>query len=132
MAAIRRAQTAFRTANGTGFATDLESLQRPCPGHEALKVAVPASDAVGGYAMTLRGAKGGRDVGVDCHGRPTTSDYYAAVAPAPGRSDGRRAYAMTSQGPVFVFFDGIAPTEADMAPGGLATPLDTLDTFRIP
>jgi hypothetical protein len=88
--------------------------------------------AVRGYVLTLRAATHGTPSGVDCHGRPTTSDYYAAIAPAPERTDGRRAFAMTSQNPVFVFFDGIAPTEADMASGGLATPRDLLETFRIP
>jgi hypothetical protein len=31
-----------------------------------------------------------------------------------------------------VFFDGIAPLESDMAAGGLAVPLDTLEQFKIP
>ena len=33
---------------------------------------------------------------------------------------------------VYVFVDGVAPREADMAPGGLATPLEAMPSFRIP
>jgi hypothetical protein len=131
--ALHASQLSFRGAGGAGgFATDLASLQTPCPGQPANAATAPLADAVTGYVMTLRAAGDSTPVGVDCHGRSTSSDYYAAVAPRPGRTDGRRAFAMTSAGRVFVFFDGIAPTETDMAAGGLATPLDALDTFKIP
>jgi type II secretory pathway pseudopilin PulG len=130
---VGAAQIAFRAAGGAGgFATDLASLQTPCAGQPPNEPPAPATDAVIGYVITLRIARGSTPVGVDCHGRPTSSDYYAAVAPRPGRTDGRRAFAMTSAGHVFVFVDGIAPTELDMAPGGLAIPREALDTFKIP
>jgi type II secretory pathway pseudopilin PulG len=131
--ALGTAQLAFRGAGGAGgFATDLASLQAPCSGQPPIAAAAPSADTVTGYVMTLRAGRDSTPAGVDCHGRPTSSDYYAAVAPRPGRTDGRRAFAMTSAGRVFVFFDGIAPTETDMAAGGLATPREVLDTFKIP
>jgi hypothetical protein len=70
-------------------------------------------------------------VGIDCHGRQLTSDYYVAAEPA-NEFTGLLAFAATSRGRVYVFFDGIAPAERDMDAGGLAVPLDTLDTFKIP
>src|SRR5687768_3521205 len=86
---VRAAQAAFRAAGGGGgFATDLASLQTPCAGLPPLEPAAPASDAVAGYVITLRIARGSTPAGVDCHGRPTSADYYAAAAPAPGRTDG--------------------------------------------
>lgn len=134
------AQEGFRGAGGGGgFATAMASLTTPCPpavsgiagpGTSGPGPPGPGSDGVTGYVMTLRAARDSQPMALDCHGRPTSSDYYAAATPGP--SAGRRAFAMTSNGRVFLFFDGIAPTEADMAPGGLATPRETLDTLKIP
>lgn len=70
-------------------------------------------------------------MGTDCHGRATSSDFYAAVAPRSAL-DGRQAMAMLSWGRIYVFFDGIAPLESDMGPRGLAVPLDRLESFKIP
>jgi hypothetical protein len=84
-----------------------------------------------GYRFVLRAARTARDVGLDCHGRRTASDFYAAATPA-NEFAGREAMAMTSWGRIYVFFDGIAPLESDMAVGGLAVPLDTLEAFKIP
>lgn len=132
---LRQAQEAFRAGDGGGgYATALASLTTRCPAASGTPTpAIPAlggPDTVNGYVMTVRAAASSRPVGVDCHGQPTSSDYYAAVAPVA--TDGRRAFAMTSDGRVYVFFDGVAPTETDMAPGGTATPREALDTFKIP
>jgi hypothetical protein len=89
--------------------------------------------AESGFDVSLRPAQGASTASADCHGQATTTDFYAALQPASVAAAPRRAYAVTGlSGRVFVFFDGVAPLEADMAPGGLATPLDTLGTFRIP
>jgi hypothetical protein len=68
---------------------------------------------------------------LDCHGRPLSSDYYAALSPSDG-TVGQQAFAITGTGRIFVFFDGIAPVERDMTADGLATPIEALDTFKIP
>jgi type II secretory pathway pseudopilin PulG len=129
--AIREAQRAFRRAGGAGgYATDLVSLATPCPG-EAVRALPADSHTRGDYTVVLRAARQARDVGLDCHGRRTVSDFYAAAAPANAFA-GRQAMAMTSWGRIYVFFDGIAPLESDMAAGGLAVPLDTLHDFKIP
>jgi hypothetical protein len=83
------------------------------------------------YSLVLRRAANATATGADCHGRPTASDYYAAAEPPP-EFGGAHAYGMTSRGRVYVFFDGLAPRESDMARDGLAVPLDALETFRIP
>lgn len=65
-------------------------------------------------------------VPIDCHGRPTASDFVASAAPIRPGIDGLRALSVSSDGRIFVFFDGVPPTEIDMAPRGLAMPLDNL------
>jgi hypothetical protein len=60
------------------------------------------------------------------------SDYYASAEPGSSRPPAHQAFAVTSAGRVFVFFDGIAPRERDMAPGGTATPLEQVPALKIP
>jgi len=127
--AIGNAQIAFRVHNGAGgYAADLASLATACPGSTEPSAFsnVHPSD----YSFLIRPALRSKPVGRDCHGRETVSDYYAAAEPKPG-STPRQALALTSRGRVYVFFDGVAPTESDMELGGLAVPFDQLDTFRV-
>lgn len=132
---VHAAQEAFRAGRPTGgYASALESLIEPCPGGRA---AGPLRDAVAsltaaGYEPRVRTADGGAARGPDCHGRATFSDYYASAQPRSSEIAGQQAFAEMSSGRIFVFFDGVAPVERDMAAGGLATPLDARDQFRIP
>jgi hypothetical protein len=84
------------------------------------------------YEVKVRAAEGATPLPPDCHGRPTTSDYYASAVPTSAAAAGQQAFAMTATGRIFVFFDGIAPLERDMTPSGLATPLESVPTFKIP
>ena len=128
--ALHAAQTEFRRVhNGLGYATTIESL-RPCPDGRA-GVSVDAR-AAAGYEVKVRAAEGATALPLDCHGRPTASDYYASAAPTSVESAGQQAFAMTGAGRVYVFFDGIAPIERDMAADGLATPLEAVPSFKIP
>jgi hypothetical protein len=131
---IREAQTAFRTVGGRGaFAVSLESLTAPCDGAPApLSLAVLADLASQGYEATLRLRNSASPSGADCHGRPTAPDYYLSVQPVDGAVAGQRAYAATAASEPYVFFDGVAPREEDIGPGGLAVPASALATFRIP
>jgi type II secretory pathway pseudopilin PulG len=128
---IGEAQRRFRARAGHGgYATDLASLRTPCPGEQ--QGALSAEHAsVAGYSLLVRSTIAARPVGTDCHGRPMTTDYYAAAEPVTPLS-GRLALAMTARARIYVFIDGLAPVESDMAVGGLAVPLDTLDAFKIP
>jgi hypothetical protein len=131
LSAIVDAQRAFRKAGGRGgYATDLQSLIQPCAGAPAT-LSAPPPVAADDYRVVLRAAQRASPVGTDCHGRPTASDFYAAVQPAHEWA-GRQAMASTAWGRIYVFFDGLPPVERDMDAGGLAVPLDTLDSFKIP
>ena len=128
---ISTAQRLFRSHGlHGGYATDLASLRAPCPGDSAAPLAAVLDDAAG-YTIQLRTTRTARILGADCHGRPMASDYYAAAQPTTPLS-GRLGLATTARARLFVFFDGLPPLESDMTAGGLAVPLDTLDTFKIP
>ena len=132
---VQVAQQSFRsTQAGSGYASNLDSLSRPCPGgvQTMLMGDEIRSLEQRGYAAQLRAAEGATSSAVDCHGRAIVSDYYVAAAPRSIDSSGQQAFAATAAGRIFVFFDGIAPLESDMSPVGLATPLDALSTFKIP
>jgi hypothetical protein len=89
--------------------------------------------AAAGYEVTIRPAASAESRGVDCHGRPTASDYYAAAQPRSPEILAKQAFGTTaSGGQIFVFFDGVAPLETDMGPDGLATPLEAVESFKIP
>jgi Tfp pilus assembly protein PilE len=130
--AIVEAQRAFRKAGGRGgYATDLQSLTEPCAGEGAAVLAGTAAIAGYDYRVVVRAAERAAMAGTDCHGRPVASNFYASVRPAHAWA-GRQAMASTARGRIYVFFDGLPPVERDMDAGGLAVPLDTLDTFKIP
>lgn len=130
--AIVEAQRAFRKAGGRGgYATDLHSLTQPCPNDVTSPHLTLARLAGYDYRAVVRAAERATLVGTDCHGRPAASDFYASLQPAHGWA-GRHAFASTSWGRIYVFFDGLPPVERDMDARGLAVPLDTLDTFKIP
>jgi hypothetical protein len=130
LSAILDAQRAFRRATG-GYATDLASLTQGCAAQPTPMLRQPLSTGEYDYRIVLRAAARATAAGNDCHGQPTASDFYAAASPAQAWA-GRQAMAVTGRGRIYVFFDGIAPSERDMETGGLAVPLDTLDTFKIP
>ena len=129
MTAIAQAQRAFRSGGGRGgYATSLESLTQSCPHGSPPLLSVASNDR---YTVTMRAARDARPVGVDCHGRPTANDYYVAARPAEAFA-GRVAFAATSRGRVFMFFDGIPPVEDEMTSRGLAVASDSMPPFKIP
>jgi type II secretory pathway pseudopilin PulG len=130
---LHEAQRRFRTMSG-GFAIDLTTLITPCPGQTtpALSRDLMSQLPRIGYRLALRAAERAITVGRDCHGRETVSDYYAAVQPEAPASAGQQAFATTSRGRIYLFYDGLPPSEQEMRPGGLAIPHDRADTFKIP
>ncbi|MGQ0736283.1 MAG: hypothetical protein ACT4QD_21840 [Acidobacteriota bacterium] len=130
---VAAAQAGFRDpTEGRGYAASLASLTAPCAGTGGVDLPLVAELERGGFVLGLRPRDGAGEQAADCTGRPTTSDYYVAIEPRSPRALPRRAFAMTSTGQAFVFFDGVAPRERDMEPGGLATPVAALRTFTIP
>jgi hypothetical protein len=131
--AIVGAQQAFRERGGHGgYAASLESLTTPCPGASAVLDARSSDGEIhdGGYRLTMRPARGASAGPADCHGRSTTTDFLAFAMPIRAGIDGTRSMTTGAAGRVFLFHDAVAPAEADMAPGGLAVPLDA--PLRIP
>lgn len=129
---VRHAQRAFQQSAG-GYATAIETLTTGCGSERAvlgLDVLSRLRDA--GYRLTVRGAidAPSRDR-PDCHGRPLARDYYAAVEPLDAFEAGQQAFSARAEGDIYVFFDGVAPTEGSIA-RGLATPLAQRSRFRIP
>lgn len=132
LAQLQQSQAAFRAAAG-GFAATLDSLTTACAaGGPWLEAADLERLDRAGYVLRLRARTGAQTGPPDCHGRATVDDYHAAVQPASARTAPQRAFATTAAGRIFVFVDGIAPAEPDMARGGLATALEHMATFRIP
>ena len=132
---LAEAQLEFRRRNDAGFAIAVESLITPCPGAAGAALDAKAVHDVSerGFVLSLRPVAGASEGTADCQGRRTATDYYAALQPATVDAAPRQAYALTGlSGRIYVFFDGLAPLERDMAPGGLATPLDHLGAFKIP
>jgi type II secretory pathway pseudopilin PulG len=128
---IQQVQGRFKAAVGS-YATDAATLAAGCPGVDAaLPADLFANLAGAGYVLQLRPAADGTTVGRDCHGRPTATDYYLAAAPRTSREAADKAFAGRADGQLFFFVDGVAPREADMA-GGLAIPIDALESFKIP
>jgi len=129
---IQAAQISVRAAAGAaGYATSLDAFTTPCGAQVPLSIATLDTLQRAGYAIEVRAREAARQTGTDCRGRSLADDFYVGVQPRSARAAGQRAFAATSEG-VFVFFDGVAPVERDMASGGLATPLDGLAAFKIP
>jgi hypothetical protein len=128
---VHDAQEIFHRATG-GYAADISSLTTPC-GTTAAALEEDVLDRLNraGYALQLRPAEHATVVGRDCHGRDVTSDYYLTGAPLSAFVAGREAFATRSDGRFYLLVDGIAPREREIE-NGLAIPLDSRDSFRIP
>lgn len=127
---LRAAQSALRLQSG-GYAVDVETLLTACGGAPPLAVDVRPQLADADYELELRAAAGARVIGSDCAGHPLVSDYFVAASPASAASAARQAISGRSGGGLYVFFDGIAPREADLD-SGLPTPVVARESFRIP
>jgi hypothetical protein len=128
---IHDAQQMYHRTSG-GYAADLRSLTDACVGQPpALAADVLLRLTQAGYALALRASADAAVTGRDCHGRALVSDYYVAAAPAAPGVLPRQAFAGRSDRQLYLFVDGIAPREAEIA-SGLAIPLAARETFKIP
>jgi hypothetical protein len=128
---IQQVQERFRAVVGW-YATDAASLAAGCPGVDAaLPADVFANLDGAGYVLRLRAAGDGTSMGQDCHGRPIATDYYLAAAPRRAQEAADKAFAGRADGQLYLFVDGIPPTESDLT-SGLAIRLDEWDSFKIP
>jgi type IV pilus assembly protein PilA len=101
-------------AMSRGFADDLATLARTCPGSPApfLSPDLGANNIVkSGYRFTA-GPGAAAVVGPnDCFGNATQSAYYASAAPVTIGITGARAFATNRSGTVWQDTAGVAPAE---------------------
>jgi type IV pilus assembly protein PilA len=124
--AINSAQSAYSSSAAAGnYAPLLSILVLPCPGG-AIGFISPdlANDPSqkSGYVVTLSPGTAPAG-GPDCNGTPTRQGYYLTAVPSSIGTSGHRAFASSSRNVVFFDPNGVAPTEAAMAPGGGGVPI---------
>ena len=126
MRAVNSAQAAYAGAAANGsYAPSFTVLIRACPGSNQgfISPDLAGDPAVkSGYSVQL--AAGTLGAGeVDCNGQATSRGYYLTAIPLTIGRTGQRAFASTSPGVIYFDPTGVAPAEAEMRPGGGATPI---------
>jgi prepilin-type N-terminal cleavage/methylation domain-containing protein len=126
MRAVNSGQAAYASASPDGgYAVDLATLASPCPGNSqgfiSSDLASDPSQKSGYFVALGPGTVGpGRP---DCNGKATSLGYYLTAVPVSSGLTGHRAFASTSPGVIYFDPNGVAPTEAQMKPGGGAQPI---------
>lgn len=124
--AISSAQTSYSAAAGRGgFADSLIVLSTGCPGGGDGFISPDLSSdpsVKSGYTVSLAASAGSTPGPTDCNGVATETAFYATGVPVVGIT-GQRAFSTSNGGAIFFDSTGVAPTEAQMAPGGGGTPL---------
>lgn len=120
--ALNSAESSYATGAGKGgYATLLATLATACPGSTAAFISPDLSidPAVkSGYTVTLMAAAASSPGPTDCNGTATQSSYYSTAVPVAAGTSGLRAFASSDGAAIFFDSTGVAPTEAQMAPGG--------------
>jgi type IV pilus assembly protein PilA len=124
--AISSGETSYAAVAGKGgFAGTLTVLSTVCPGSTTGFISPDLSidPAIkSGYTVSLMPAAASTPGQNDCNGVVTETVYYASASPRAQSYSGQRGFATTG-GSIFFDNTGVAPTEAQMAPGGGGTPL---------
>jgi type IV pilus assembly protein PilA len=120
--ALNSAESSYAAAAGKGgFAPLLATLAAPCPGSTAGFISPDLSidPAVkSGYTVTMAASASSSPGPTDCNGVVTETAYYTTAVPVSAGTSGLRAFASSGAGAIFFDPAGVAPTEAQMAPGG--------------
>ena len=123
--ALNSAESSYASGAGKwGFATLLATLATACPGSNTAFISPDLSidPAIkSGYTVTMAAASVSSPGPVDCNGTPTETAYYSTAVPVAAGLSGLRAFASSAAGALFFDPAGVAPTEAQMAPGGGGT-----------
>jgi prepilin-type N-terminal cleavage/methylation domain-containing protein len=124
--AISSAQTSYAAVAGKGnFAGTLATLSTACPSAAQgfISPDLSADPSIkAGYTFSLAPAAASTPGPVDCNATATETAYYSTAEPISPGFSGVRGFA-TSAGGAIYFANFVAPTEAQMAPGGGAAPL---------
>lgn len=120
--ALNSAESSYSSAAGKGgFAPLMATLATPCPGGNVGFISPDLSidPAVkSGYTITMAAAAVSSPGPLDCNGAATETAYYVTAEPVAAGTSGQRAFASSGAGAIFFDPTGVAPTEAQMAPGG--------------
>jgi type IV pilus assembly protein PilA len=126
--AIASAEASYSSggANG-GYAATLARLAQACPGGAQGFISPDLStdpSTKAGYQIDLAAATGSvAGAPQDCNGVNTEQGYYATALPTVPGTTGNRGFSTSTAGTIFFTPNGVATTEAQMAPGGGGTPL---------
>jgi len=123
--ALNSAENSYSAGAGKGgFAPLLATLAIGCPGSPAAFISPDLSidPAIkSGYIVTMAAASISSPGPADCNGTLTETAYYSTAVPVAAGLSGLRAFSSSAAGAIFFDATGVAPTEAQMAPGGGAT-----------
>jgi type IV pilus assembly protein PilA len=120
--ALNSAESSYAAVAGKGgFSPTLATLASACPG-SAVGFISPdlATDpsTKSGYTITMAAGTSSSPGPTDCNGVGTETAYYVTAIPVSAGVSGMRGFASTAAGTIFFDQTGLAPTEAQMAPGG--------------
>ncbi len=123
---INTAEAAYSDVAASGsYATRLSVLTQPCPGGSqgflSTEFAADPSQK-SGYVIVLDPGSAA-PAQPDCNGVNTRRGYYLTGAPITTNRTGVRSFATSSAGAIFFSASGGPPTEAEIGPGGGATPI---------
>jgi type IV pilus assembly protein PilA len=125
--AINSAQTNYAAAAGRGgYAVLLAVLVLPCPNSNIGFISPDLSNdpsTKSGYSIALAPGGGAVVIAPDCNGTNSQSSFYSTATPVSVGVTGGRAFAATGAGTIFFLTGAVAPTEAQMALGGGASPI---------
>ena len=125
--AISSSETNYAASAGSGgFAVRLAVLAAPCPNSSTGFISPDLSQdpsLKSGYQVTLAAGAGAVAGQADCNGQPTQTAFYGTAIPTSIGISGNRSFAASGNGTIFYLSGGVAPTEAQMVPGGAAEPI---------
>ncbi|HXW04692.1 MAG TPA: prepilin-type N-terminal cleavage/methylation domain-containing protein [Vicinamibacterales bacterium] len=125
--AINSAEASYSSAAGNGgYAVLLATLATACPGSSQGFISPDLSidpSTKSGYTITLAAGAGAAVVAADCNGTNSQTAYYGTALPVTVGTTGNRGFATNAAGTIFFTPNGVATTEAQMAPGGGGTPI---------
>jgi type IV pilus assembly protein PilA len=125
--AINSSETSYAGSAGRGgYAVLLATLAASCPSSTLGFISPDLSNdpsQKSGYTVALSASTGAVPGPNDCNGTATRTGFYVNAIPVSVGVSGHRAFASGGNGTIFFDSSGVAPTEAQMAPGGGATPI---------
>lgn len=125
--AINSAETSYAASSGRGgYAVLLGVLALPCPSSTIgfISPDLSADPSVkSGYQIALAAGSAAVPGATDCNGTGTQTAFYSTAVPTSVGVSGNRSFASTGNSTIFYISGGAPPTEAQMVPGGGATPI---------